>query len=187
MESSSKSENRRLPIPAHAARDATMTNQPSLKRLADGTPAPLTASTANLPETEADPRISEWQVEATCLELAAVLNVGLDQVAIQNRALHAGTIYPFYYEVGLESSGAKPQSLRMAITPDLQGAFLTFLSPALRRVDDVVDLLRAHRVPSPDRASIRAALEQAESRNGPVPWVRIPNVDTPSLAVISLP
>lgn len=160
-----------------------MTTRQSLRRLADGTPAPLTCWKSSLPEAEAGPEIPEWQDETTCLELAAVLNVDLDRVSIRNRALHAGAIYPFYYEVSLGSPSGQPHDrrcLRMAVTPDLQGAFLTFLSPALQCIDDVVDLLRAHRVPSPDAASIRAALDQAGNRNGPVPWVRIPNMPTPS-------
>ena len=157
-----------------------MTEYQSLRHAADGTPAPLSCWKSTLAEAKTE-EIFESRDDAACLEVAAVLNVDRDRVSIQNRALMAGAIYPFFYEVSLDSSGGVPYgdpSLRMAVTPDLQVAFLTFLSPELARVDDVVNLLRAHWVPSPDAASIHSTMTQAASRNGPVPWLRIPASDT---------
>lgn len=153
-----------------------MTDYRSFRHLPDGTPAPLSCWNSTSPETETfEPEI-ETRDEVACLELAAVLNVDRNRVSIQNRALMAGAIYPFFYEVSLarDTRSHGSPSLRMAITPDLQGAFLTFLSPELERVEDVVDLLHSHWVPSPNAASIRSAIDQAASRNGPVPWLRIP-------------
>ena len=78
-----------------------MTEYRSFRHLPDGTPAPLSCWNSTSPETETfEPEI-ETRDEVACLELAAVLNVARNRVSIQHRALMAGAIYPFFYEVSL--------------------------------------------------------------------------------------
>ena len=96
-------------------------------------------------------------------------------MCIQNRALNTGSIYPYYYEVCLDSAHEPATHgssvVRLAVTPDMRNAYFIFLSHDLQHVEDVVDLLRSHRVESPDTTSIQRALDRAEASNGTVPWI----------------